>query len=89
MQFQQSGAVYTQIGIELSNQSYSNGSATTVNRHTPLLWTKTMYCIGADLNLKCLDHCPFSLLAKHKQLFTFTENSRFKRTMNKVAVVFS
>ena len=59
MRFQQSGSVYVRIGIELSNQSYSNYSATAVSGHTPLLWAEMMYCIRADMNLKCLDHCPF------------------------------
>ena len=51
MRFQQSRAVYTQIGMEVINQSYSNASATAVSRHTPLLWTEMMYCIRADMNL--------------------------------------
>ena len=63
MQFQQSGTVYTQIKIELNKQSYSNASATAESRPTPLLWTKTKYCIKADMKLKYQDHCIFSALA--------------------------
>ena len=63
MQFKQSGTVYTQIGIEVNIQPYSNASATAVSRHTPLLWTKTKCCLRAEMNLKDLDHCLFSALA--------------------------
>ena len=45
MLFQQSGTVYTQIGIEVRNQSCSNASVTAVSRHIPLLWTEMTYCI--------------------------------------------
>ena len=55
MQFQQSGTVYTQIGIEVSNQSYSNASATAGSGYTPLLLTEMMYCIRANMNSKYLD----------------------------------
>ena len=47
MQFQQSGIVYTQIEIEVSNQNYSNASEIAVGRHTPIFWLKTMYYIRA------------------------------------------
>ena len=62
MQFTLSGTVYTQIEIELNNQSYSTASATAESRHIPLLWEKTKYCIMADMNLKYQDHCLFSAL---------------------------
>ena len=63
MQFQQSITFYTQIEIGVSNQSYSKASATAVRRHTPLLWTKKLYCIRANMKFKYLDYCLFSALA--------------------------
>ena len=52
-------------------------------------WKKKMYCIRADMNLKYLGHCNFSVLALQKHFFTFRKSSWFKRTINKVARVFS
>ena len=84
MRFQQSGTVYMQNGIEVSNQKYSNISATAVSRHTSLLWTEIRYCIKADMNLKCIDHCLSSALAEQKQFFlTIRENSGFKEQITR------
>ena len=83
MQLQQSGTVYTQIEIEVSNQSYSNASATAVNRHNPILWTKTMYFMKANMNLKYLDHCLFQYWPNTSNFFTFRENFVFKEQLTR------
>ena len=70
MRFQQSGTVYAQFGMEISNQIYSNVSATAASWYTPLFWTEMMYCIRADMSLKYLDHCLSSALAEQKAIFS-------------------
>ena len=91
MQSQQSGTVYTQFEIKVSNQGYSNASATTVIRHTPLRWTKVKYCcIRADINLKYQDQRFFFQHWPNKSnFFAFRENSGFKKSINKVTIVIS
>ena len=74
IQFQQSGTVYTQILIEVSNLRYSNASATAVRKRTPLPWTKTMYCIRADMSLQYLDHCLFFSFGLTNRMFLYRMN---------------
>ena len=75
MQFQRSGTIYTQIIIVVSIQCYSNASV-------------TMYCIRADMNLKDMDHCLFSALAKPKQFFHIQGKFRIKKKTNSIQLVF-
>ena len=92
MRFHQSGTVYTQIDFEVSNKSYSNASATTVSRHTPLIWTEIKYCIRADMNINYLNFCLSSALAEQKRFFQIQGKIRILKSnyqgRNNIRLVF-